>query len=49
MDKKKVSMKDIAQQAGVSTALVSYVLNGKERESRVGPAIAQKIRQIGHH
>ena len=46
MDKKKVSMKDIAQQAGVSTALVSYVLNGKERESRVGPAIAQKIRQI---
>lgn len=46
MDKKKVSMKDIAQQAGVSTALVSYVLNGKERESRIGPEIAKKIRQI---
>ncbi len=32
--------------AGVSTALVSYVLNGKEKESRVGQEIAQKIRQI---
>lgn len=43
---KKASLKDIAQQAGVSTALVSYVLNGKEKETRVGEAIAQKIRQI---
>ncbi|QJW90893.1 LacI family DNA-binding transcriptional regulator [Spirosoma taeanense] len=46
MNKKKVSMKDIAQKAGVSTALVSYVLNGKEKESRVGPDIAAKVRQI---
>ena len=43
---KKTSLKDIAQQAGVSTALVSYVLNGKEKETRVGEAIAQKIRLI---
>lgn len=43
---KKTSLKDIAQQAGVSTALVSYVLNGKEKETRVGEAIAHKIRQI---
>ncbi|GAB3998267.1 LacI family DNA-binding transcriptional regulator [Spirosoma daeguense] len=46
MSTKKVSIKDIAQQAGVSTALVSYVLNGKEKESRVGQEIAIKIRQI---
>ncbi|WP_439555647.1 LacI family DNA-binding transcriptional regulator [Dyadobacter sp.] len=43
---KKASLKDIAQKAGVSTALVSYVLNGKERETRVGEAIAKKIREI---
>lgn len=43
---KKVSIKDIAQKAGVSTALVSYVLNGKEKESRVGEEIAKKIKAI---
>jgi LacI family transcriptional regulator len=43
---KKASLKDIAQKAGVSTALVSYVLNGKEKETRVGEAIAKKIREI---
>jgi len=46
MSKTKVSIKDIAQKAGVSTALVSYVLNGKEKESRVGHEIALKIKQI---
>ncbi|GAB3505397.1 substrate-binding domain-containing protein [Spirosoma knui] len=46
MNTKKTSLKDIAQQAGVSIALVSYVLNGKEKESRVGQEIAIKIRQI---
>lgn len=46
MSTKKTSLKDIAQKAGVSTALVSYVLNGKEKESRVGQEIAIKIRQI---
>jgi LacI family transcriptional regulator len=46
MNAKKTSLKDIAQQAGVSIALVSYVLNGKEKESRVGQEIAIKIRQI---
>jgi len=43
---KKISLKDIAQKAGVSTALVSYVLNGKEKESRVGEEIAKKIKLI---
>lgn len=46
MSAKKTSLKDIAQKAGVSTALVSYVLNGKEKESRVGQEIAGKIKQI---
>lgn len=44
--KKKVSLKDIAQAAGVSTALVSYVLNNKEKEARVGKEIASVIREI---
>ncbi|GAB3325376.1 LacI family DNA-binding transcriptional regulator [Larkinella ripae] len=46
MQRKKVSLKDIAEKAQVSTALVSYVLNGKEKESRVGHEIAVKIKQI---
>ncbi|WP_373497484.1 LacI family DNA-binding transcriptional regulator [Aquiflexum sp.] len=44
--KRKVSLKHIAEKAGVSTALVSYVLNGKEKESRVGTEISQKIKRI---
>src|SRR3546814_206261 len=43
---KKVSLKDIAQRAGVSTALASYVLNGKEKEHRVGKEIAAEIKKI---
>jgi LacI family transcriptional regulator len=41
---KKLGLKDIAKEVGVSTALVSYVLNNKEEEKRVGKEIAQKIR-----
>ncbi|MBC7903977.1 MAG: LacI family DNA-binding transcriptional regulator [Gemmatimonadaceae bacterium] len=41
--KKKVSLKDIAQKLGVSTALVSYVLNN-QKEGRIGKEIAAKIR-----
>ncbi|WP_118196007.1 LacI family DNA-binding transcriptional regulator [Albibacterium indicum] len=44
--KKRVSIKDIAEAAGVSTALVSYVLNNKEKEARVGKEMAIKIREI---
>lgn len=43
--KKNVSLKDIAQRVGVSTALVSYVLSGKEKEARVGHEIAAIIRK----
>ncbi|QJW90017.1 LacI family DNA-binding transcriptional regulator [Spirosoma taeanense] len=41
---KRTSLKDIAQLVGVSTALVSYVLNNK-RENRISKAVAQKIRK----
>ncbi|MDB5247648.1 MAG: LacI family transcriptional regulator [Segetibacter sp.] len=41
--KKKTSLKDIAQKVGVSTALVSYVLNNK-KEGRISKQIAEKIR-----
>jgi LacI family transcriptional regulator len=42
---KKTSLKDIANKVGVSTALVSYVLNGLEKEKRVGPELALKIKE----
>lgn len=42
---KKTSLKDIANQVGVSTALVSYVLNNREREARVNPDTAERIRE----
>lgn len=40
---KKVSIKDIANKVGVSTALVSYVLNGLEKEKRVSQEVVKKI------
>ncbi|MBS1603133.1 MAG: substrate-binding domain-containing protein [Bacteroidetes bacterium] len=43
--KKKVLLKDVAEYVGVSTALVSYVLNNKEKQARVGDEIAKKIRK----
>jgi len=42
---KKVLLKDIADYVGVSTALVSYVINNKEKEARVGVEMAKKIRK----
>lgn len=42
--KKRVSLTDVAQHLGVSAALVSYVLNNKAEEKRVGKEIAEKIR-----
>ena len=40
---KRVSLKDIASQVGVSSALVSYVLNGKNT-GRINKLVAQRIR-----
>lgn len=45
---KKVSLKDIAEAADVSTALVSFVLNGKGKEYRVGEETAQRILKIAN-
>lgn len=42
---KKIGLKDIALHVGVSTALVSYVLNGQAEEKQVGKDIAIKIKQ----
>ncbi|MDB5193289.1 MAG: LacI family transcriptional regulator [Segetibacter sp.] len=43
--RKKVSLKDIAERVGVSTALVSYVLNN-QKTNRIGKDVAQKIRDV---
>lgn len=49
---KRVSMKDIAQKLGVSTALVSYVLNNQLMD-RINKDTAEKIRalaeEMGYH
>lgn len=42
---KKICLKDIAEKVGVSTALVSYVLNNK-KEGRIKKSVAQKIRDV---
>jgi LacI family transcriptional regulator len=41
---KKISLKDIANQVGVSTALVSYVLNN-QKEGRINKDVAQRIKE----
>ncbi|MBC7889528.1 MAG: LacI family DNA-binding transcriptional regulator [Ferruginibacter sp.] len=42
---KKICLKDIAEKVGVSTALVSYVLNNK-KEGRIKKSVAQRIREV---
>ncbi|WP_153801049.1 LacI family DNA-binding transcriptional regulator [Foetidibacter luteolus] len=43
--KRKVALKDIAKELGVSTALVSYVMNNQEEEKGVNKESALKIRE----
>lgn len=43
---KRVSIRDIANHAGVSVSLVSFVLNGKSKEHRVGEEVTQRILRI---
>lgn len=40
---KKTSLNDIAQKLGVSKTLVSFVLNGRAKEFRIGDDICQKV------
>lgn len=41
---KRTSIKNIAEQLGISNATVSLVLSGKEKEGRVSKELAEKIR-----
>lgn len=41
--KEKTSLKDITQQVGVPTALVSHLINTKVKGNHTGKAIAKKI------
>src|SRR5690625_6977678 len=43
--KKRISLKDIANEVGVSTSLVSYVLNN-QLENRINKETAKKIRKV---
>jgi len=43
---KQISIKTIAQQVGVSNATVSLVLNGKDKEGRIGKDVAEIIRNV---
>lgn len=41
----RVSIKDIAEKLGVSSATVSLVLNGKDKNSRIGADMSKKVRE----
>lgn len=41
----RVSLKDIAAKVGVSTALVSYVMNGKEKGKSISKELVKRIRE----
>ncbi|MBQ7194517.1 MAG: LacI family DNA-binding transcriptional regulator [Bacteroidales bacterium] len=44
--KKKASLKDVAQAAGVSISAVSFVMNGKQKQYRVSDELAARIKKI---
>ncbi|MBQ9200976.1 MAG: LacI family DNA-binding transcriptional regulator [Bacteroidales bacterium] len=46
MPRKKVSIKEIASAAGVSSALVSMVLNGKAKQYGIGEEATQRVLRI---
>ena len=44
--KKKVSLKEVAQAAGVSSAMVSMVLNGKAKQYGISEEAARKVKAV---
>ncbi|MDA7855436.1 LacI family transcriptional regulator, partial [Cyclobacteriaceae bacterium] len=43
---KKTTIKDIADELGVSNALVSFVLNGKNKEKRISDKMTKKVLDV---
>jgi LacI family transcriptional regulator, galactose operon repressor len=43
---KKLSIKDIAQMAGVASSTVSFVLNGKARKMRISETVEKRVLEI---
>ncbi|MGK0325923.1 MAG: LacI family transcriptional regulator, partial [Polaribacter sp.] len=41
--KKKITSKDIAQELGISRSVVSFVLNGKNKEMRISDELTKKV------
>lgn len=44
--KKKVSIKDIAKQLGISISTVSFVVNGKAKEKRISDELTKKVLKL---
>ena len=40
---KKITSKDIGQELGVSRSVVSFVLNGKNKEMRISDKLTKKV------
>ncbi|AEV96592.1 LacI family transcriptional regulator [Niastella koreensis] len=46
---KKVSIKDIAQMAGVASSTVSFVLNGKARKMRISETVEKRVIEVARN
>ncbi|OIP00510.1 MAG: hypothetical protein AUJ98_08195 [Bacteroidetes bacterium CG2_30_33_31] len=50
---KNISLKDVAESLGVSTTLVSFVVNGKAKQNGISKAtenrVRQKVLELGYH
>ncbi|HYH55694.1 MAG TPA: substrate-binding domain-containing protein [Anseongella sp.] len=46
MPPKKISIRDIARQLGVSSTTVSFVLNGKQKEKRISDKVAKSVTDL---
>lgn len=43
---KKILIRDIAEQLNISTATVSYILNGKAKEKRISPDLTKRVQDF---